>query len=207
MGGGDGKRYDRAYFDRWYRDPATRVAESGALSRRARLALSAAEFLLERPVRTVLDVGCGEGAWRRALRQLRPRLRYTGVDASAYAVRRYGARRNIVRGSVGTLDALALGGPFDLVVCSDVLHYVGAAELARGLPALAALVGDGVAYVELFTSADAVEGDLRGFHRRPPAFSRRALERAGLEARGLNVYVRRGEERERRNRRAKGRET
>ena len=187
--GAGGKRYDRAYFDRWYRDPATRVAESGALARRASLALSAAEYLLERPVRRVLDVGCGEGAWRQALRRLRPRLRYTGVDASAYVVRRYGARRNIVRGSVGTLDAVALGGPFDLVVCSDVLHYVGDAELARGLPALAALVGGGVAYVELFTSADEVEGDLRGFHRRPPAFYRRAFARVGLEARGMNVYV------------------
>ena len=186
----DTKRYDRAYFDRWYRDPTTRVAEAGSLGRKARLALSAAEFLLERPVRTVLDVGCGEGAWGRALRRLRPRVRYTGVDSSAYVVRRFGARRNIVRGSVGTLDALDLGGPFDLVVCCDVLHYVPNDELARGLPALAALVGDGVAYVELFTSDDEIEGDLRGFLRRPPSYYRRRFARAGLYPEGLNLWTR-----------------
>ena len=184
-----GKRYDRAYFDRWYRDPASRVAGARSVARKASLALSAAEFLLDRPVRSALDVGCGEGSWGLALRRLRPRLRYTGVDDSAYVVRRFGARRNIVRGSIGTLDALGLDGPFDLVVCCDVLHYVAAGELARGLPALAALVGEGVAYIDFFTSADAIEGDLRGFLRRPPSFYGRARARAGLEERGLNVYV------------------
>ena len=104
-------------------------------------------------------------------------------------VRRFGARRNIVRGSVGTLDSLALGGPFDLVVCCDVLHYVADDELARGLPALAALVG-GAAYVELFTSEDEIEGDVRGFLRRRPSFYRRLFAQAGLEAKGLNVWVR-----------------
>lgn len=186
---GSGKRYDRAYFDRWYHEPKSRVAGARTVERKAHFALSAAELLLERPVRSVLDVGCGEGAWGLALRRLRPHLRYTGVDDSAYVVRRFGARRNIVRGTVGTLDALALDGPFDLVVCCDVLHYVAAAELTRGLPALAALVGSGVAYIELFTSADDIEGDLRGFHRRTPSFYRRRLDRAGLEAVGLNVYV------------------
>ena len=188
-GGAAGKRYDRAYFDRWYRDPASRVADARSVARKASLALSAAEYLLERPVRTVLDVGCGEGNWGVALRRLRPELHYTGVDDSAYVVRRFGRRRNIVRGSVGTLGELALDGPFDLVVCCDVLHYVPAGELARGLPALGALVGEGAAYIEFFTSADSVEGDMRGFLRRSPSFYERALGRAGLEACGLNVYV------------------
>ena len=183
------KCYDRAYFDRWYRDPSSRVHDARSVARKASFALSAAEYLLERSVRTVLDVGCGEGSWGVALRRLRPTLRYTGVDDSAYVVRRFGKRRNIVRGTVGTLGELALDGPYDLVVCSDVLHYVRAGEVARGLPALAALVGDGAAYVDFFTSADSVEGDMRGFLRRPPSFYERALDDAGLEACGLNVYV------------------
>lgn len=183
------KRYDQAYFERWYRDPATRVDAPGALARKARFALSAAEHLLGRPVRTVLDVGCGEGEWGVALRRLRPRLRYTGVDDSAYAVRRFGARRNIRRGTVGALGELGLRGPFDLVVCCDVLHYVPTDELARGLPVVASLLGDGVAYVELFTSADEIEGDLFGFHQRPPSFYRRLFRRAGLAPRGLHCWV------------------
>jgi SAM-dependent methyltransferase len=183
------KRYDREYFERWYRDPRTRVDSPAALARKARLALSAAEHLLGRPVRRVLDVGCGEGAWGVALRRLRPRLGYVGVDDSAYAVRRFGARRNIRRGTVGALGELGLGGPFDLVVCCDVLHYVPTDELARGVPALAELLGDGVAYVELFTSADEIEGDLLGFHQRPPSFYRRLFRRAGLVPRGLHCWV------------------
>lgn len=183
------KRYDRDYFERWYRRPATRVEAPGALARKVRLALSAAEHLLGRPVRTVLDVGCGEGEWGVVLRRLRPRLRYTGVDDSAYAVRRFGARRNVRRGTVGALGELGLRGPFDLVVCCDVLHYVPTDELARGFPALAALLGDGVAYVELFTSADEIEGDLLGFHERPPSFYRRLFRRAGLAPRGLHCWV------------------
>ena len=53
------KRYDRAYFDHWYR--GERVRPRAELERRVRLALAAAEYALGRPVRRALDVGCGEG--------------------------------------------------------------------------------------------------------------------------------------------------
>ena len=182
------KRYDRAYFDRWYRDPATRVKSAGDLGRKARLAVSAAEYLLGRRVRRALDVGSGEGQWRAALRRVRPAIDYVGVDASAYVVRRYGARRGIVRGTVGTLHALDLGGPFDLVVCCDVLHYVADDELARGVPALASLTA-GVAYVELFTSDDDFEGDRVGWRGRPASYYRRLFRRAGLTPCGMNCYA------------------
>src|SRR5687767_13317126 len=73
------KTYDRSYFDRWYRDPARRVITPAAVARKLRMVTAIAEALLERPIRSVLDVGCGEGAARAHLRRLRPRLRYTGV--------------------------------------------------------------------------------------------------------------------------------
>ena len=182
------KRYDRSYFDRWYRDPATRVKSAGDLGLKARLAVSAAEYLLGRRVRRALDVGSGEGQWRAALRRVRPAIDYVGVDASAYVVRRFGARRGIVRGSVGSLGALGLGAPFDLVVCCDVLHYVSDDELTRGVRALASLTG-GVAYVELFASDDDFEGDRAGWRGRPASHYRRLFRRAGLTPRGLNCYA------------------
>ena len=37
----------------------------------------------------------GEGAWRVQLRRLRPRVRYVGVESSAYAVRRFGRSRGM----------------------------------------------------------------------------------------------------------------
>jgi SAM-dependent methyltransferase len=183
------KTYDRDYFDRWYRG-RERVRTAASLARKAALALAVADQLLGRRARTVLDVGCGEGAWRAPLLRLRPGLRYLGVDASEYAVARYGASRRILLSSFAGLGKLGLGsaGPYDLVVCSDILHYLGASELARGLPALAALTG-GVAYVDLFTSEDTLEGDLAGWNRRPSRWYRERLSRVGLVPCGLGFWA------------------
>lgn len=182
------KRYDRAYFDRWYRARARVTGSPAALRRVVRLALAAADYLLERPVRTVLDVGCGEGAWRRELLALRPRLRYVGVDPSPYVVQRFGARRNIRLGSVESLGALGLDGPFDLVVCADVLHYLPDAALTRAAREIAAHTA-GVAVLPLFTSDDEFDGDRTGWQRRSAAAYRRVFRRAGLVPCGLHCYA------------------
>ncbi len=185
------KRYDRAYFDRWYRDPRHRVTSPAAVARKARMVVGVAEYLLGRPVRTVLDVGCGEGAWLAPLRKLRPRVEYVGVDPSAYVVRRFGASRNLRLGTLATLEASATpapGGAFDVIVCCDVLQYVGDRELGRGLAHISALLG-GVAFLEAYTTADRVEGDVRGWHWRTPGRYRAAFARAGLTACGVHCYA------------------
>jgi len=183
------KRYDRAYFDRWYRNPRTRIHVRAAVERKAALAVAAAEHLLQRPIESVLDAGAGEGAWQPILKRLRPRVRYAGVDSSEFAVRRWGGRRNLRLGSFGDLGQLGLDGPFDLIVCSDVLHYVADAELAPGLAALHALLG-GVAWIEVFTSADSITGDFREMKRRSPERYDRLLRGAGLVHCGLFAFVR-----------------
>ena len=65
------KTYDRAYFDRWYRDPRERVTTRAALERKVRMVISITEYILGRPIRTVLDVGCGEAPWYPVLRRIR----------------------------------------------------------------------------------------------------------------------------------------
>lgn len=182
------KRYDQAYFDRWYRDPARRMWARADVERKVRMALGVAEYLLDRPVRSVLDVGCGEGTWQPIVKRLRPRAVYQGVDDSAYVVKRFGARRHIVRGSVGALGALGLKRMFDLVVCCDVLHYVTTAALRRGLAAIAGLTR-GPAYLEAYTSADDVAGDHGHFQRRSPALYRRMFREAGFVPVGPHCYV------------------
>jgi cyclopropane fatty-acyl-phospholipid synthase-like methyltransferase len=182
------KSYDRAYFDRWYRDPRQRVATSSDVARKARLVVSVAETLLQRPVRSALDIGCGEGAWRQVLRGMRPGLRYVGVDSSAYVVARYGKSRGIRYGTFGGLNVADLDGPFDLIICCDMLQYVAGTELSRGLQFVSALL-QGVAYLEAFTSADEMVGDKRGWHSRPPAFYRRAFRKAGLASVGMHCWV------------------
>ena len=54
-----GKQYDRDYFERWYRDPALRREAIGGrarLERKVALAVATAEYWLERPIRSVLDI-------------------------------------------------------------------------------------------------------------------------------------------------------
>lgn len=184
------KKYDREYFDRWYRDPSLRVATAAAVARKVHLVVSIAEALLQRRIRSVLDVGCGEGTWRAPLTKLRPAIRYVGVDSSDYVLTRFGRRRGIVRGTFGGLGGIArsLRGPFDVIVCCDVLQYVPAAELTAGLRSIAKLLG-GVAYLEAYTSGDAIEGDRRGWHERTAAAYRRAFDGAGLTAVGMHCWV------------------
>ena len=181
------KSYDREYFDRWYRGRG-RVRSAAALARKTALALAVADHVLGRTARTVLDVGCGEGAWRAPLRRLRPGVSYLGVDASEYAVARYGRSRRILLSPFGRLGELGLPGPYDLVVCSDVLHYLDAPELSRGLPVLASLAG-GVVFVDLFTVEDTPEGDLAGWHPRQARWYEERLRRAGLVPCGLGFWA------------------
>lgn len=185
------KHYDAAYFERWYRDPALRQAAIGGAARLARkvaLAVATAEYHLERPLRTVLDIGCGEGAWRAPLLKLRPKAHYLGFDSSEYAVARFGARRNLHRAHFADFECLRPCAPVDLLVCSDVMHYLDARELDRGLPGLADLC-NGVAFLETFTRDDGIDGDTEGFRRRPAAFYRSRFMAQGFVPLGSHLWL------------------
>jgi SAM-dependent methyltransferase len=182
------KRYDRAYFDRWYRKGASRIESPTALRRRVAAAVALAERLLERPIRSAFDVGCGEGRWRAELLRLRPRLRYLGIDPSPYVVARFGRRRGIVRGGFAELPELAPDGPFDLVICADVLHYLDDADLDRGLPALVRATA-GAAWLEALCWEDDVEGDRAGLILRPARAYRRRFESLGLRHAGAHCWA------------------
>jgi SAM-dependent methyltransferase len=182
------KHYDRKYFDRWYRENDAGVGRAALLRRKVALAVAMAEHYLGRPLRSVLDIGCGEGAWRAPLLKLRPRLGYLGVDSSDYAVARYGAKRNLRLVQFGRLGQLRFGPPVDLLVCADVLHYLNAAELHRGLSGFAELCA-GVAYIEVYCKGDPVEGDEHSFAQRSAGFYRKAISAAGFTACGSNVYL------------------
>ena len=180
------KVYDRKYFDTWYR--RRDLGGAAALARKVALAVATTEYHLERPIRTVLDIGCGEGAWLAPLRKLRPRVQYLGFDSSEYAIGRFGARRNLHLARFGDFEHLRPCAPVDLLICSDVLHYLDTRELDRGLPALAELCG-GVAFVETFTREDGIDGDTHGFKRRPARFYRERLAAAGLAPLGSHLWL------------------
>ncbi len=183
-----GKRYDRDYFDRWYRHPRFRVIHRSRLERKVRLALSACEYLTGRRVRRVLDVGCGEAPWRAVLKRVRPGVRYVGIESSPYVLSRFGRRRGIREGRIGTLGRLGLKGPFDLVVVADVLHYLEPREVRRGLVEVSRLLG-GVAFIETYAREDSTVGDDEDYQSRGAAWYRRALRDAGLAHVGLHCFV------------------
>ena len=180
------KTYDRAYFDKWYRRGD--IGGAARLARKVALAVATAEYHLERPIRSVLDIGCGEGAWRAPLLRLRPKASYLGFDSSEYAIARYGASRNLHLATFGDFEHLRPCAPADLLVCSDVLHYLSVRELDRGLPALADLCG-GVAFIEVFAREDETEGDDHDFQPRPAAFYRRRLRAVGLQPLGSHCWL------------------
>ena len=182
------KHYDRRYFDCWYRADAAGIGRGALLRRKVALAVAMAEYYLGHPLRSVLDIGCGEGAWRAPLLKLRPHLEYLGVDGSEYAIARYGATRNLRLARFGQLEHLRFGPPADLLVCSDVLHYVPTAELRRGLKGFAELC-DGLAFIEVFCAEDDTEGDAEGFVPRRAKFYRKALASAGFVACGSHAYL------------------
>lgn len=182
------KVYDQAYFDRWYRNPRQKVKHGDELERKARLLLGVAEYHLNRPVRSVIDVGCGEGNWRLALRRIRPGIAYIGFDSSEYVVERYGKSRNLHRLPFGDIAQYVPSEPADVIICSDVMHYVPTAELQQGIAAFEQL-SEGVAFLEVFCKGDDFIGDRDGFIARPAAWYRKTFAQAGWTHAGSHCYL------------------
>jgi len=181
------KRYDRAYFDHWYRG-RSRVSTREEVRRKVALAITSCEYFVRHPLRSVLDVGCGEGAWQPHIRDLRPAAKYLGLDPSDYAVERFGSSRNLRKAAFGELASAGLRRPFDLIVCSDALHYVADDEIRAGFPELVRVSG-GVLFLEVLTADDDIIGDLNGMIRRPAAWYRRLFENAGLTQAGPHTWL------------------
>jgi hypothetical protein len=184
------KSYDEAYFTKWYRDPRTRVHSPDSVRRKIRMTVGVAEYFLGRKLRSVLDIGAGEGVWGTELRRMRPGLRYLGVDPSEWVVARHGRRRNIRLGRFEELPSLSLGKDHDLIVCADMLQYVPTVALKRGVRHIASLLG-GVAFLEAYTTGDDMEGDLEDWHPRSKSQYRRIFTDAGLIPCGLHCYLNR----------------
>jgi predicted TPR repeat methyltransferase len=152
------------------------------------MVVGVAEYFLGRKLRSVLDIGAGEGVWGREIRRMRPGVRYLGIDPSEWVVARHGRRRNIRLGSFEQLPTLQLGRGHDLIVCADMLQYIPDAELTRGIRHIASILG-GAAFLEAYTSGDDMEGDLEGWHQRSRSRYRRIFADAGLVACGLHCYL------------------
>ena len=171
-----GEPFDAGYYERFYGDPATRVSDQREIQRLASFVHGYLAYL-QVPVRSILDVGCGVGHWRRACARLWPKARYSGIEYSSYLCGKFGWHH----GSVATLDpAVELGrASFDLVICQGVMQYLDDATASAAIANLAAWT-DGALYLEALTRRDwehncdqtVTDGDV---HLRDAAFYRRRL--------------------------------
>lgn len=163
--------FDKAYYDRFYRDPDTRVASRASTGR---LAAFVAHYLkhMALPVRRILDLGCGLGLWKAPMRKHFPGASYQGVEISDYLCSKHGWRK----GSVVDYES---SRPYDLVICQGVLQYLTSADARRAIRNLASL-SRGAIYLEALTKADwrencdqnATDG---GVHLRSGSWYRREL--------------------------------
>jgi SAM-dependent methyltransferase len=177
------KRFDRAYFDRWYRG-AQRITSDTEVRRKVTMAVTVAEYFLRRSLGNVLDVGCGETPWRTHLKALRPGASYRGIDPSPYIAQKF----RVQQASFGDLQSLRIKERFDLVVCADVLHYLDEAEIRRGLRALLPLAR-GVVFFEVLAAEDDIVGDVEDMIRRPAKWYRDLFTAAGLTAAAPYIWL------------------
>ena len=145
MAGRPGDRFDRAYYDRFYRDPTTRASSPDDLNRLARFVLGYLEYL-DIPVRRVLDLGCGLGRWKHALAEHDPAIEYTGVELSPYLCDQYGWEPSSV------VDYTS-ADTYDLVICQDVLAYLSKNDVRKAVANIASLT-NGCAYLQVVTEED-----------------------------------------------------
>ncbi|MDQ3516710.1 MAG: class I SAM-dependent methyltransferase, partial [Gemmatimonadota bacterium] len=140
--------FDASYYRRYYTNPATAVVTKVEARAEVRFVLAFCSYYgLE--IRRFADVGAGTGWWAREFSRQRPRCRDVETyDASPYAARQYGHREVSIE---------KLGGrPADLVVCRDVLRYVGDADAREGITRLARKCR-GVLYLHVLTRDDEVD--------------------------------------------------
>jgi 2-polyprenyl-3-methyl-5-hydroxy-6-metoxy-1,4-benzoquinol methylase len=137
--------FDKAYYDRYYRNPRTAVTTRAEMGRRAALIAAATDYL-GLPVRRILDAGCGMGLLRAPLLRHLKRAQYTGLEVSEYLAGRFGWQ-------LGALQSWRSRERFDLVVCYDVLQYLQREDARAAIRNLGRLCR-GVLYVSALTRED-----------------------------------------------------
>jgi 2-polyprenyl-3-methyl-5-hydroxy-6-metoxy-1,4-benzoquinol methylase len=177
--------FSAAYFRKFYLDAATRVVTPAEMRSRAAL-IAGVLRQCQIPVRRILDAGCGIGLLRKPLKELLPRARYVGLEASEYLCGRFGW-------TPGSIVDFATREPYDLVICYDVLQYLPDAEAARAIATLSRL-SRAALYVSALTTEDWHENcdrsrTDRAVHLRAGAWYRRRLNKRFRYV-GFGIWIR-----------------
>ncbi len=137
--------FDRAYYERFYGYPRVPAAHANEIAVLGDFVCAYLRYL-EQPVRRVLDLGCGFGAWQGVVARHFPKASYLGVEVSDFLCERYGW-------SQGSVVDFRVRGAFDLVICKDVLQYLPSGDASAAIDNLARLCR-GALYCNLLTRED-----------------------------------------------------
>lgn len=158
------RRFDEAYYHRFYENPKTRIYGAKEHAHLAQYVMSLARWN-DIQVQSVLDIGAGIGLWKNWLAKNAKDVEYTGIEVSQVMCRKHGYQhRDIARWRDRK--------KYDLIICQGVLQYLPDPDVAPAVANIAAMAS-GLVYFEVLT-----RGDLR--------------ERADVDLTDTDVHVRNG---------------
>lgn len=137
--------FNKAYYDRFYRNQRTRATSPAAAQRQAAFIANYLRYM-EVPIKRIADIGCGLGDVLNALGKEFPRAKTQGVEFSSYLCDEYGWQE-------GSVVDYSPSKPFDVVVCNDVISYLNDRNCAKAIKNLAALTKS-AAFLGILTEED-----------------------------------------------------
>lgn len=139
------RRFDEAYYHRFYEDPKTRVTSQDEHAPLAEFVFAFAKHN-HIEMKSVLDVGAGVGLWKRWIEKNAKGVQYTGTEVSQAMCKKHGfLHRDIARWRDRKKH--------DLIVCQGVLQYLPDPDVAPAIANIAAM-SRGLVYVEVTTRLD-----------------------------------------------------
>ena len=139
------RRFDEAYYHRFYESPTTRVVSPEEHHHLAQFVFAFAEYN-KVEMKSVLDIGAGIGLWKHWVEKHAKGATYTGTEVSAAMCKKHGFQhRDIARWRDRKKH--------DLIVCQGVLQYLPDPDVAPAVANIASM-SRGLVYVEVATRAD-----------------------------------------------------
>jgi predicted TPR repeat methyltransferase len=175
--------FNKAYYDRYYRNPQTRAIAPAAARRQAAFIAAYLKYLELTP-NSILDIGCGTGTVLKTLQREFPRATTQGLEVSDYLCSRYGWTQ-------GSIVDFQPANTFDLVICNDVLPYLDQGPCSTALQRISELCNN-AAFLGILTSEDQAQCDPQRTDpqqwARPAQWYRRRLGRRFANA-GGGLYL------------------
>jgi hypothetical protein len=139
------RRFDEAYYHRFYESPQTRVVSPEEHANLASFVIGFARWN-RLDLKSVLDIGAGIGLWKQWLDKHDESIAYTGTEVSAAMCKKHGwLNRDIARWRDRKKH--------DLIICQGVLQYLPDPDVAPAVANIAAM-SRGLIYVEVTTRGD-----------------------------------------------------